>query len=195
MRLFLPTDFGFSSFSSALFRNFGVCDQYTTIETPLLCIIKPPLYKELWIFLCIFHHLQFSFANNSLIELSSFDLKVSQVSFSVKENSLPHSNSRLHFCHCFWFESSILWSVESSFQVEIKSVALSLPFVSQIRNLKVSSYPSFHFLNSKSQSIVLALLSFFEFEITKCRLCLPFAFEKKIVSIVALRKKLVRMCT
>ena len=78
----------FSSLSSALFSSFAVYDQYITVETFFLCIIQPPLIKNCECFLCIFHHLQFSFENSSLIELSSFDLKVSQVSFLVKKKSV-----------------------------------------------------------------------------------------------------------
>ena len=100
-------------------------------------------------FLCIFRHLQFSLQNSSLIELSYFDLKVSQVSFSVKEKNPPLFDSWLHYY-------SYIWSELIVFQVS-----------------KVV-------FNSKSQSVILVFLS---------------SFEEKIVSIVALKEKLIQICT
>jgi len=83
----------FSSLSSTLFSCFAVYDQYITVETFFLCIIQPPSIKNCECILYIFHHLQCSFSNSSLIELSSFDLKVSQVSFLVKKKSVVKRSS------------------------------------------------------------------------------------------------------
>ena len=119
----------FSSLSSALFSIFVVCDQYITVETPFLFIIQPPLYKELWMFLCIVHHLQFSFTKSSIIELSSFDLKVSQVSFSVIEENPIVLDSRLHCYSCIWFELVVFQVSKESFQFQIAKCLHCLHFV------------------------------------------------------------------
>ena len=76
-------------------------------------------------FLCIFHHLQFSFANNSLIELPSFDLKVLQVSFSVKEKNPIVLDSRLHCYSCIWSKFISISSVKSGFQFKIAKCHLA----------------------------------------------------------------------
>ena len=68
---------------------------------------------------------------SSVIKLLSFDLEVSQVSFSVKEKHPTILDGRLHCYSCIWFELIV-------FQVS-KAV-----------------------FNSKSQSVVIIFLSFFE---------------------------------
>lgn len=82
---------------------------------------------------------------SSLIELLSFDLEVSQVSFSVKEKNTSSFDSWLHYYSCIWSEFISISSVKSSFQ----------------------------------------------FKITKCRLAFLSLFEKKIVSIVALKEEII----
>ena len=125
----------FSSLSSALFSSFALYDQYISVETIFLCIIQPPLEGIMKVFLCIFHHLQFSFANSSLIKLSSFDLKVLQLSFSVKKKSVVKS---------------------SSFRYSITLFPLYL--ILKLLVFQVSKAV----LNSKSQSVVLVFLSFWK---------------------------------
>ena len=88
LRLFLPPDFGFFVHSFQLYSGVLL----SVISIPLL---KPPSFalfrlhctKNCKCFYVFLSHLQFSFTKSSLIELSFFDLKVSQVSFSVKEKN------------------------------------------------------------------------------------------------------------
>jgi len=119
------------SLSSALFRSFVVYDQYTTMETPFLPIILPPLCKELWISYVFFTIFSSLLQRSSIIKLSSSDLKVSQVSFSIKEKNSIVIDDRLYGYSCIWFELLV-------FQV-LKAVFNS--------NSKASSLSSFHFWN------------------------------------------------
>ena len=114
----------FSSLFSALFSSFAAYDQYITVETLFIYIIQPPLIRNCECFLCIFHHLQFSFANSRLIELSSFDLKVSQVSFSVKEKNPPLFDSWLHCYFCIWFELVVFQVSKTIFNSKLQSVVV-----------------------------------------------------------------------
>ena len=78
-------------------------------------------------------HLQ----NSSLIELLSFDLKVLQVLFSVKEKNTSLFDSQLHFCHCILFELIVF--IVSKAILNSKFQSIILVFLSFFENKIVST--------------------------------------------------------
>jgi len=61
---------------------------------------------------------------SSLIKLSSFDLEVSRVSFSVKEKNLIVLDGRLHYYSCIWFELIVFQLSKVVFNSKSQSVVI-----------------------------------------------------------------------
>ena len=105
----------------------------------LFSVISIPLWKLpsfTWFSLhctknCKFFYVLFAIYSPPLqrssgVKLSSFDLEVSQVSFSVKENNPTVLDGRLHCYSCIWFELIVFQVSKAIFNPKLQSVVIVL---------------------------------------------------------------------